>query len=341
MTYIPGIEDVRDASARIAGEAIRTPLLESHRLNEIIGAKVFLKPENLQRTGSFKFRGAFNALSKLNEAEKRRGVVAVSSGNHAQGVAEAAKLLGIGATIIMPSDAPVTKIERTRRSNAEIILYDRSNENRDDIAGEIIARDGGRLVHPFNDPDVIAGQGTCGWEICEAIAERNERLDRVFVCTGGGGLTAGIALSVSHRFPNAVIHPCEPDGFDDYRRSLISGKIETNPRASGSVCDAILTPSPGTISFEINKSRLGRGLVVSDQEAMAAVAFAFHELKTVVEPGGAVALAALIKAGRSHVGETIAVVLSGGNVDAETFTRALAENTQHRTGSQNDLAVEH
>jgi threonine dehydratase len=321
---VPAIADVEAAAGRIAAKAYRTPLLRSVELDRITGARVFVKAECLQRTGSFKFRGAFNAASALSAEERSRGLVASSSGNHAQGVAEAARLLGIGSTIVMPSDAPVLKIERTRRSGATVVLYDRETENRDAVAAKVVAQTGGSYIHPFENPFVIAGQGTAGLEAAADIAAMGETIDRVIVCCGGGGLTAGTAIAVKARFPKAQIHTAEPAGFDDYARSLAAGERLKNPRLGGSACDALLSEQPGEMSFAINHGFGASGLVVSDEEAFAAMRFAFAELKIVLEPGGAVSLAALLTAGLRHAGETILVVASGGNVDPQLYARVMA-----------------
>jgi threonine dehydratase len=320
---VPTIDDVEAAARRLKGHAFRTPLLSSAQLDAATGARVFVKAECLQRTGSFKFRGAFNAASALSEQERAKGLVACSSGNHAQGVAEAARLLGIPSTIVMPSDAPAMKIARTRRSGAEVVLYDRQSEDRDAIAGDIVARTGAAFIHPYENPFVIAGQGTCGLEIGEDFAAMGLAVDRVLVCTGGGGLTAGTALAVHARFPGARIHSAEPEGFDDHRRSLAVGKRLSNERLAGSACDALLTPMPGAISFEINRNHLESGFAVSDEQAFEAMRFAFAELKIVLEPGGAVSLAALLAQGNAFAGETVVVVASGGNVDADLFASVL------------------
>lgn len=324
FTEIPDIGSVRAAAARICGIAVRTPLLTSLPLQERLGLRPFVKAENLQRTGSFKFRGAFNALSQLDDAQKQAGVVACSSGNHAQGVAEAARILGIAATIVMPSDAPVTKLERTRRSGAQVVLYDRTREDRDAIAMEISAQNGAAFIHPYENPQIIAGQGTCGLEIGEQMDEAGLKPDRVLVCTGGGGLTAGICLAIRDRYPETAIHTVEPVDFDDTRRSLDAGRIMANNKSGGSACDALLSPSPGRLSFEINRLCVGQGLVVTDAEVFEAMRVAFEEYRLVVEPGGAAALAALLANAPSWQGETVAVVLSGGNVDADLFSRVLS-----------------
>lgn len=319
----PSYDDVKEAAISLQGEAVVTPLLSNDQLNRRTGARVFIKPECLQRTGSFKFRGAFNAISKLTDAERATGIVASSSGNHAQGIACAAKLFGARATILMPSDAPQLKIERTKGHGAEVVLYDRATEDREARAKEVLAERGGVFIHPYNHPDVIAGQGTVGLEMAEQVKALGSEFDRVLVCTGGGGLTAGVTLSVRKYFPNAKIHPVEPEGFDDYRKSLASGQIVQNTQTSGSICDAILTPAPGEIGFLINCQELSEGIVISDEEALEAVRFAYSELKLVVEPGGAAALAGLLQAGERWSGETIGVVISGGNIDPEIFMKAI------------------
>ena len=322
---VPVIADVRAAATRIAGQAVRTPLIENAALNELTGARVFLKPENLQRTGSFKFRGAFNAISAMPDNVRSRGVVACSSGNHAQGVAAAARLHEIAATIVMPADAPKAKIEGTRALGATIVPYDRASEDRDRITREVQERTGAVVVHPFNDPFVIAGQGTAGLEAVEDITEAGLECDDVLVCTGGGGLTAGVALAVNDAFPDARIYSVEPEGFDDMARSLKAGTLQANAQTSGSVCDALLTPSPGETGFAINWRLLAGGLSVSDAEALSAVAWAFRNLKLVLEPGGAVALAALLTGKADVRGRTVLAILSGGNVDADVFVRALQQ----------------
>ena len=322
--YIPTYDDVVSAAATIKGEAIRTPLMRCDALDAATGCKVFVKPENLQRTGSFKFRGAYNAISKLSDEDRAKGILANSSGNHAQGVGEVARLFGCSATIIMPADAPVMKVERTKALDAKVVHFDRANEDRESVLKRVQDETGHIIVHPFNNSMVIAGQGTAGLEIVEDIKDIDEKLNRMIVCTGGGGFTAGVALVVNYHFPQAKIHACEPEGFDDYKRSLESGKLEQNTKKAGSVCDAIIAPSPGNIGFEINKKLLHSGLVVSDQEALDAVKFAFEELKLVVEPGGAVALAAVLKYGKDWAGDSVAITLSGGNIDPDLFARAIS-----------------
>lgn len=321
----PGIRQIREAAERLKGRAIRTPLLRSAWLDELTGAQVFVKPECLQLTGSFKFRGAFNAASALPEDARKAGLVACSSGNHAQGVAEAARLLGVPATIVMPADAPAIKLARTRRSGAKVVTYDREIEDRDAIAAQIVEQTGANFIHPFENPFVIAGQGTCGLEAAEDIIAAGNTLDRVLVCTGGGGLTAGVAIATQEYFPNALVHSVEPERFDDHRRSLASGERLANERKGGSACDALLSEMPGELTFSVNSSRLHSGLAVSDSQAFAAMRFAFEEFKLVAEPGGAVSLAALLAQGRAFAGETVLCLISGGNVDPAVFARVLEE----------------
>jgi len=333
FSHAPVYDDVVAAARRLKGHAIYTPLLRSPVLDEHCGGRIFLKAENLQRTGSFKFRGAMNAISALREAgnDLGSGVIASSSGNHAQGIAEAARLHHIDATIVMPSDAPAIKVERTRRSGAHVVLYDRSSEDRDVVTAEHTRRLNAELIHPYNHPMVIAGQGTCALEAAETFEKLAIIPDRVLVCTGGGGLSSGIALVIQKHYPHARFHTVEPVGFDDYKRSLVAGARLANAATSGSVCDAILTPSPGEHSFSILKDYADEGLAISDAEALAAVAFAFHELKIVVEPGGAAALAALLSGKVDVSGECVLATLSAGNIDPEMLARSLAPVTSvHR-----------
>ncbi len=314
---------VRAARERIRSHAVVTPLFNSPVLDERTGGRILLKLENLQRTGSFKFRGAFNRLSMIPQAERGRGVVACSSGNHAQGVAEAARLLGMKATIVMPVDAPAMKVERTAASGAEIVRYDREKDDREAMALEIVERTGATFVHPYDDPGVIAGQGTSGLEIAEQAEAMGLQPEAMLVCCSGGGLTAGVALGLEGTLPEAAVYTVEPAGFDDYARSLKAGERLSNPTSGGSVCDALMAPTPGAINFEVNKRRGTQGLVVSDEEALDAVAFAFRDLKLVVEPGGAVALAAVLNGRIETKGRTIAVMISGGNIDLSMLARAL------------------
>jgi threonine dehydratase len=321
MTSIAMIEA---AAARLSGHARRTPLLSSPFLNEIAGRQVLVKPECLQHTGSFKFRGAWAAVSALDEDTRRRGVIAFSSGNHAQGVALAARAHSAPAVIIMPEDAPQMKIDNTRALGAEVVLYDRaSGESREEIGRQYSATRGLTLIKPYDNEQVIAGQGTVGLEIAEQAAEQGVTKADVLVCCGGGGLTSGIALALEARAPGLRPRPCEPQGFDDVTRSLAAGSVQSNSRVSGSLCDAILTPAPGELTFPVMSRLCGPGLTVSDEEALQAVALAFSRLKVVAEPGGAVALAAALFRRDEIDGEAVIVTISGGNVDAELFRRAL------------------
>jgi threonine dehydratase len=322
---LPGIADIRAAAARLAGLAVRTPLVGSPHLDAVTGARVLIKAECLQRTGSFKFRGAYNALASLDPEVRARGVVAVSSGNHAQGVAEAARLFGVPSTIVMPADAPAAKLARTKRSGASVVAYDRATEDREAVAATVMAERGGVLIHPYNDPNVIAGQGTVGLEIAADMEAMGLVPDLVAVPCSGGGLGAGVGVGVRATFRDCETVLVEPDGFDDYARSLREGRIVANSSQSGSVCDALMAASPGSIGFALNSAADARAVTVSDAEALAAVAFAFDELKLVVEPGGAVALAALLTGRLDARGKTVAIVLSGGNIDGDLLGRALAE----------------
>jgi threonine dehydratase len=316
---LPTAVDVDAAAVRLAGVALRTPLISSPTLDALTGGRIFLKAETLQRTGSFKFRGAYNKVSAIPEADRKGGVVAFSSGNHAQGVAEAAKLLSMPAVIVMPADAPRPKRERTAALGAEVVLYDRQREDREAIATAIARERGAVLVPPYDDPLIIAGQGTTGREMVEDLAALGLVPDLVIVNASGGGLTAGIALAVKARAPAARIYTAEPAGFDDHARSFRSGKRERNSAMTGTICDALMAQSPGKLTFEVNRTLVGEGVSASDEEVARAVAFAFRELKLVVEPGGAIGLAALL-AGKVDVRDKIAVaVLSGGNVDPELF----------------------
>lgn len=320
---IPTAADVADAARVLKGVAVRTPLLSNETLDRTVGARVFLKPEMLQHTGSFKFRGAYNRIARIPASEKKNGVVAFSSGNHAQGVGAAAKRLGLRAVIVMPADAPKAKIERTKRHGAEVILYDREKEDREAIGQRIARERGATLVPPFDDPLVIAGQGTIGLEICEDLSAQNLAPDFVLMPASGGGLAAGIALAVKDRHPAARIITVEPAGFDEHAHSFRSGKREHNAKATGSICDALLAPAPGEITFEINRRLVGEGVAATDDEVRAAMRFAYNELKLVVEPGGAVALAAILAGAVDVRGKIAVAVLSGGNVDAQVFAEII------------------
>jgi len=311
--------DIEAAAGRIRGVTVRTPLLESHELNEKMGGRVLIKPECLQRTGSFKIRGAYNRLSQLTEQQRRTGVVAWSSGNHAQGIAAAAQLLDVPATIVMPQDAPSIKLEKTRGYGAEIVTYDRQTESREQIGSALANQRGAVLVPSFDDIDIIAGQGTVGSEICQQSAELGVSLDAVLVCCGGGGLSAGVATAVKASDCKTKVYCVEPADFDDHARSLASGQRESNRSGASSFCDALLAPNPGEITFSINQHLLSAGLSVTDAEVAEAMRFALTNLKLVVEPGGAVALAAALSGKMSLNGRHAAVVISGGNVDPNWF----------------------
>jgi threonine dehydratase len=320
MTNIAMIEAARD---RLSGRVRRTPLLSSPFLDEIAGRRVFIKPECLQHTGSFKFRGAWSAISALAPDVRARGIIAFSSGNHAQGIALAAQLHDIPSVIVMPMDAPRVKIENSRAFGAEVVLYDRATEDRDAIGASLSEERGLTLVRPFDEPLVIAGQGTVGLEIAEQATEEGIEQADVLVPTGGGGFASGVALALEARAPGLRVRTCEPVGFDDVARSLSAGSIERNARLTGTLCDAIITPQPGNITFPILSRLCGPGLAVTDEEALHALILAFNRLKIVAEPGGAVALAAALFHGET-LGDTVIAVVSGGNVDADIFNMAMA-----------------
>jgi threonine dehydratase len=324
LISLPTAADIDAAALRLAGVALRTPLVTSPVLDAMTGGQIFLKAETLQRTGSFKFRGAYNKLAAIPLEQRGGGVVAYSSGNHAQGVAAAARLLNMPAVIVMPHDAPKAKRERTAALGAEVVLYDRERDDREAIAQKIATQRGAVLVPPYDDALIIAGQGTAGREIVEDLAALGLVPDVVVVTASGGGLTAGIAIAVKARVPQAVLYTAEPQGFDDHARSFRSGQREKNAALSGTICDALMARTPGEITFAINRTLVGQGVSASDDEVAAAVAFAFAELKLVVEPGGAVALAALMKGKIDVKGKVAVGVLSGGNVDPELFYRLVA-----------------
>ncbi|WP_373503257.1 threonine/serine dehydratase [Aestuariivirga sp.] len=320
---LPTFSDIEKAAERIKGYAVRTPVIESPKLNALTGGRILIKVECLQRTGSFKFRGAWNCISQLDVKTTPGGVVAYSSGNHAQGVAAAAQIKGLPALIVMPADTPQIKQDNTRSYGAEVVTYDRATEIREEIAARYMKERGAVMVPPFEHEDIISGQGTAGLELAEEAALRGILLDDVLVCCSGGGFTAGVALAMEAKSPGTKVHSVEPAGFDDYARSLKSGKIEKNPKASGSICDALMSVSPGEMTFAINSRLLGEGLTVTDAEAAEAVRFAFEVLKIVVEPGGAAALAAVLSAKIETQGRAIGLMASGGNCDAEMYARIL------------------
>jgi len=321
---LPGLADVQAAAGRLAGVARRTPLLASTPLDDEFGGRVLFKVESLQRTGSFKIRGAYNRLVQLDASQRDAGVVAFSSGTHAQGVAAAARMLGIPATIVMPSDAPRVKLENTRALGAEVVLYDRVRESREQIAMKLASERGATLVPAFDDPHIIAGQGTVGLELMQQAAELDLLPDQVLVPCSGGGLVSGSAIAVRALAPAAAVYGVEPEAFDDTRRSLAAGTLLKNPPEARSICDALQSSPPGTLTFAINRELLAGILTVSDAEVETAMARAFRELRLVVEPGGAVALAAALAGRLPLAGRTTAIVLSGGNVDAATFVAALS-----------------
>jgi threonine dehydratase len=324
LTDLPSFKDVQDAAIRLRGVAVETPLLANEALDEAVGGRVLVKAECLQRTGSFKIRGAFNRLSRLSKAERGRGVVAFSSGNHAQGVASAARSLGIPALIVMPSDAPRMKIEATRKLGAEIVLYDRFTQSREAIARQIAGERGAVVVPSYDDPDIIAGQGTAGLEAARQLEAMGMKADALLAPASGGGLIAGIGLAFEALSPGTRLYAVEPAGFEDHRLSLEAGEPTPNDQSRPSLCDALLAPQPGELTFAINRRRLAGALAVSDNEALAAMAFAFRHLKIVLEPGGAVALAAVLTRKLDLTGKTAVVIASGGNVDAEMFEKALS-----------------
>ncbi len=334
LSSLPAFADVEAAAARIAPHAAVTPLLRSPALDAIAGGTVLLKAEVLQHTGSFKLRGALNRLLQLTPDERARGVVAYSSGNHAQAVAYAATKLGMPSVIVMPKDAPALKIERTRAFGGEVVLYDRYTEDRVAIGGAIAEARGMVVVPPFEDRHVIAGQGTLALEALRQAQALGLVPNRLLVCCGGGGLTAGCALAAEGVSPGTVVHPVEPVGFDDYARSLAGGVRVGNPPGNRSLCDAIVTEMPGAMTFAINQPRVGAGLTVSDGEALAAIAFAVRELKLVVEPGGVVALAALLAGRVATRGEVTMVVTTGGNIDPALLARAITDGELPRLTPQ-------
>ncbi len=322
---LPTFGDLLAARRRLGALACRTPLIEHPALNARVGGRVLLKAENLQRVGAFKFRGAYNKVAQVDRAAFPGGVVACSSGNHAQGVAAAATLMGLRSAIVMPADAPRSKIARTRAFGAEVVAYDRVKEDRDAIARELCASRRAALVHPFDDIDVIAGQGTAGLEMMEQAEALGATPDIVLVGASGGGLVSGVSIAVKEKSPSTAIYSVEPAGFDDLARSLTVGTRQKNAALSGSICDALLAATPGELTFEVARRNLAGGLAVTDEEAKAAVRYAFEELKLVVEPGGAVSLAAILSAKLPLRGKTVAAVLSGGNIDPSLFAEIIQD----------------
>lgn len=323
----PAFRDVEAAAARLHGVAVVTPLVELPLLSERLRARVFLKLEILQRTGSFKFRGAYNRLAQLSPEEKTRGVVSFSSGNHAQGIAAAGAILDVPATIVMPADAPAIKIENTRALGATVVLYDRQRESREDIAARIAAEKNAIVVPSFDDPAIVAGQGTVGLEIAGQAEALDVKLDAVLVPCSGGGLTSGIALALQGASPNTRVFAVEPEGFDGARLSLEAGERRAAAGGRNTVADALMLTALGHIPFAILKACGADGVAVSDVALMHAVGFAIRQLKLVVEPGGAAALAAILSGAFDARGKTIAIVLSGGNIDPAMLVRCLQTNS--------------
>ncbi len=319
------IKNIRQAAARLDGVAVRTPLLQNDYLNQRLQAKVFIKPESLQHIGAFKFRGAYNRLSQLNEEQRALGVVAFSSGNHAQGIALAARLLGMQATIVMPSDAPALKLEGTQRLGATIRSYERASEVREEIAADIAADTGATLVPAYEDPDIIAGQGTCGLEIIEQMDALGETTQSVLIPCGGGGLLAGTSTAVKALSPATLVYGVEPQHYDDHLRSRQVGHRVAIDATAATLCDALMAPMPGELTWSINSKSVTDFLLVTEEDVAHAVSFAFRYLKLVVEPGGVVALAALLANKLDVSGSTVAILLSGGNIDSTVFTRCLQQ----------------
>lgn len=322
---LPTYDDVLAAAGRLEGLAVETPLVSHPELDQAIGGRVLLKLECLQRVGAFKFRGAFNRIAAVDASRFPGGVVACSSGNHAQGVAAAAALLGHRSTIVMPRDAPALKIARTRAYGGHVILYDRATEDREEIARQVAREHRADFVHPFDDPLVIAGQGTVGLEIMRQAARRGLVPELVLAPCSGGGLSSGIALAIAGTGSECRVMPVEPEGFDDFTRSLAAGERLSNARATGSIADALMADRPGALTFAIAQRTMPQGLTVSDAEMASAVRFAFSTLKLVLEPGGAAALAAVLTGKVPLAGRTVAVVLSGGNIDADQLCRLLSQ----------------
>ena len=323
MPDMPSYADIESAARRLDGKAVVTPLLESPRLNATLGGRLLVKPECLQLTGSFKFRGAYNRIAG---GATRNGVVAYSSGNHAQGVAAAASMLGYPAVIVMPDDAPAIKMAGTRAWGADIVTYSRHDESREEIARSVARKGDMTIVPPYDDPMIIAGQGTAGLEIADACDRRNIIPDAVVTCCGGGGLTAGVALAISHRFPGCAIHTAEPEGWDDTARSLASGRRQSVTDTPASICDALLARTPGQLTFDINRSLVHSGTVVTESAVIEAMVTALTSFKLVVEPGGAVALASAISGMVPVKGRTVVAVISGGNVDADVYADLVARS---------------
>jgi threonine dehydratase len=321
---VPSFDDVMAARERLAGRIVRTPMLRSPVLDAALGATVLVKPEPLQRTGSFKLRGATNRIAQMTEEQRRGGVVTYSSGNHGQACAAAGKMFDAPVVVVMPADAPSIKVESTKRWGAEIIRYDRDTDDREAIGRRLCAERGATLVPPFDDADVIAGQGTAALELIEDAKAAGLRLDALFVCTGGGGLLAGSALAVEGTGKGAAVIAVEPAGHDDHARSFAQKARVRNEPGGSTLCDALLAPMPGELTFRVNMGRVHGAAVVPDSDVLRAMRFAFDHLKLVVEPGGAVALAAALYGNVGLKDAVVGVIISGGNVDPAVFSRALA-----------------
>ena len=320
---LPELKDVISAAAKISDVAVKTPLLKCEDMSQKLSAEIYVKAECLQRVGAFKFRGAYNRLSRLNDEEKKKGVVAYSSGNHAQGVAASAKLLGIDATIVMPEDSPKMKLQNTRNYGAKVVTYDRDKESREEIADNFSKETGAIVVPSFEDFYIISGQGTVALEAVQQAEEKSVKFDIFMTPIGGGGLISGCSIAIKGVSPKTEIYGVEPDGFNDVQRSLESGKIESNARSSGTICDAILTQHPEKMTFTIMSNNLSGVLTVTDDEVLSAMKYAWEKMKLVVEPGASVALAAVLHGKIDVKGKKVCIVLSGGNVDEENFIKAL------------------
>ncbi|MFG1303257.1 threonine/serine dehydratase [Xanthobacter autotrophicus] len=323
QVFAATIADVEAAADRIAGQIIRTPLFESAAISAACGARILIKPEMLQHTGSFKFRGASNRVALMSAAERAGGIVAWSSGNHALAISAVAARHGIKATILMPSDAPRAKIEGAERLGGTVRLYDRATEVREEIGAEIAARTGAVIIPPYDDPHVIAGQGTVGLELAEQAAALGAQLDMALFACSGGGLVAGAATALKARSPATLVYSAEPAGFDDTARSLASGKPERNAPGATTLCDALMVPTPGLLTFPINRALLAGGVAVTDDEVKAAMRLVYETLKLVVEPGGVTPLAAVLAGKVDAKGKTVGVMLSGGNVDPGTYAACI------------------
>ena len=323
MNRLPDFSDVEEAALQISDQAVRTPLLENDVLNERLGGRILIKPECLQRTGSFKFRGAYNRLSRISAEARGKGVVAFSSGNHAQGVALAGKILGIPVTIVIPSDAPKIKSDGVRRLGGKVVEYDRATGDREVISADIVDRTGAILVPSYDNTFIIAGQGTAGLEVAEDLNAMGIAPDQFVCCAGGGGLVAGCGLAMKHFFPMCDIWAAEPEGFDDHKKSLAAGGRVTNERKSGSLQDAIITPTPGVLPYQLNCKQLAGGVTASDDDTLDAMAFIWEHLKLVAEPGGSTAFASLLNGQLGTKGKTTVVLITGGNVDPAVFKQAL------------------